>query len=583
MSKATPDVTVVVFSYNCAPYIGKTIESVLAQDGVSFELIVVDDKSTDNTVEVLEQYRGRPFFRYEVNPKNLGVVDNYNKSIDMGSGRYVVALGSDDILYPGHLKSLFDAMEACPRAALAYTQCNWIDENDALIRHAVHPGHTPQSYCGGRDEIVDLLRFDNYITPSSVMLRRSIFDRIRLLSGGLCMPDRLAGDWELWMRIARVAPDFIFLRQATVGYRIHQGQISKNFYSSERPLAEHTEFLELYLRDEQVRPRMRHSAEGIWRLYRQRMQPYAPEVVEKYRARAEAIHKALFAEEAAGGANVDTTEDESLAARIYQIFYSEESHKGLDGGFIPLDNTGQRPDWYEFWPMRSFLLNNALQESAFYGFLSPKFREKTGLDATQVHAFMETVDASADVVTLSPFFDAGALFDNVFKQGANEHPDIWPVFVECAAMVAPGVNLDTLLMDSTNSVFCNYFLAKPRFWRHWLERAERLFILAEQNKSDLARALNAPTRHNNADNTPVKVFVIERLVSLILATEPQWQVRNFNPMPLPFAYPRTDKVKPGLALLDALKIAARQTGRSEFVQAYGGMRAQVIQQLNSAG
>lgn len=578
-----PTVTVVVISYNNAHFIAQTIESILAQTGVSFELLVFDDNSTDDTAAILETYCDRPNFHYEVNAENLGAIGNFNKSVERGRGRYVVTLGSDDIMYPGHLHSLVSAMESHPEVALAYTQCNWINEEGGLIKRAVHPGHAPESYAGNRDEVIDLLRYDNYITPSGVMLRRSIFDQIRLPSGGLTIPDMLAGDWELWIRIARNAPNFIFLNQASVGYRIHSAQISKDFYDSDRPLSDHTEILELNLTYPAVRQRMRMAAGDIWRLYRHRMASYPAETVEKYRERAETIHRALFAEEEAFLSSHDVKAGGGCEVNIHQIFYSKETRQGLDGGFIPLDNTGQRPDWYEYWPMRSFLLNNVLQENAFYGFLSPKFRDKTGLDARQVHAFMDTVEPSVDVVTLSPFFDAVALFDNVFKQGANEHRDIWPIFIECAAIVAPGVDLDTLLMDSTNSVFCNYFLAKPRFWRHWLERAERLFALAEQNSCDLARALNAPTRHNNADTTPVKVFVIERLVSLLLATEPQWRVSNLNSMSLPFAYPGADRVKPGLAILDALKMAAKQTGYAEYRQVYASMRMQVIQQLNNPG
>ena len=270
-------------------------------------------------------------------------------------------------------------------------------------------------------------------------------------------------------------------------------------------------------------------------------------------------------------------------ANIYQIFYSEPTKAGLDRGFLPLDNSGQRPDWYEYWAMRSFLLQQPLNDDDFYGFLSPKFKQKTGLDAASVQAFLGTLDPSVDVISLSPFFDAGALFDNVFKQGANEHPNIWPIFVECAALAAPGVALDALLMDSSNTVFCNYFLAKPRFWRHWLERAERIFAVAERNDSDLARALNAPTQHNNTDTTPVKVFFMERLVSLLLASEPGWRCASINAMPLPLAYPGANNVKPGLAILDALKMAASRTGRPEYVEVYNSMRTQVIQQLNNRG
>jgi glycosyltransferase involved in cell wall biosynthesis len=289
-----PVITVAVMSYNNARFIGQTIESILEQTGVAFETIVFDDRSSDDTLAVLESFRDRPGFSYVVNEKNLGVTGNYNRCVESGEGRYVVVLGSDDVIYPGHLQSLSAALDLHADAPLAFTQCNWINEHGELIRYAEHPGHPPHSYFGERDEVVDLLRFDNYITPSAVMLRRSVFDQVRLPSGELHRPDLLAGDWELWTRIARYAPGFVFLHQATVGYRVHAGQISNSFYSSERPLAEHTEILEMNLADPAVRERMRASAQAIWNLYLQRASNYPDHVQQKYLDRAKAAHAALF-------------------------------------------------------------------------------------------------------------------------------------------------------------------------------------------------------------------------------------------------------------------------------------------------
>lgn len=289
-----PDVTVAIMSYNNAAFIGKTVESALAQTGISFEVIVFDDRSSDDSVAVLERYTADPRFRYEINPKNLGMMGNYNRCVDSGSGRYVVVLGSDDMMYAGHLSSLFAALELHPEAPLAYTRCDWIDENGSLVRQAVHPGLMPHSYFGHRDEVVDLLIHDNYITPSAVMLRRSILDKVRLPDGNVHAPDMVAGDWELWTRIARAAPDFVFLHQATLGYRIHGGQISQSFYKSDKPLAEHTRILELNLADPAARQRMRKAATPIWEHYRRRQAAYSPEVLTNYDDRAKAIEEALY-------------------------------------------------------------------------------------------------------------------------------------------------------------------------------------------------------------------------------------------------------------------------------------------------
>ncbi|MGN5595875.1 glycosyltransferase [Stutzerimonas nitrititolerans] len=293
-AKYDVDVTVAVMSYNNGPYLAQTIESVLAQEGVSLELLVFDDRSSDDSVEILTRYVGDSRFSFQVNPANLGMAGNYNRCVQSGSGRYVVVLGSDDILYPGHLSSLVQAMDASPKAALGYTQCNWIDEHGNLIRYADHPGHRRQSYSGGRDEVIDLLTFDSYITPSASILRRSALLYVTLPEGGIHRHDMLAGDWELWIRLARTFPDFVFLRQPSVGYRVHSGQISNSFYGTERPLREHTEILEMNLEHPATRRRMIAKGEAIWSLYQNRVHAYPLETRASYQARIDAIHAALM-------------------------------------------------------------------------------------------------------------------------------------------------------------------------------------------------------------------------------------------------------------------------------------------------
>jgi len=68
-----------------------------------------------------------------------------------------------------------------------------------------------------------------------------------------------------------------------------------------------------------------------------------------------------------------------MAIHIYQIYYDQATYQALDPGFIPLDNSKtERPDWFEFWPIRKFLKENPLQADSWYGFLLPKFAGKNG-------------------------------------------------------------------------------------------------------------------------------------------------------------------------------------------------------------
>src|SRR5205809_8066167 len=88
--------------------------------------------------------------------------------------------------------------------------------------------------------------------------------------------------------------------------------------------------------------------------------------------------------------------------RAFQIFYSEATRAGRDPDFEPLDNlSNERPDWYEYWPMRTFFARQDLDEDTFYGFFSPRFFGKTRLTGRQVREFAVQA-GEADIVSFSP-------------------------------------------------------------------------------------------------------------------------------------------------------------------------------------
>src|SRR5476651_1115714 len=100
---------------------------------------------------------------------------------------------------------------------------------------------------------------------------------------------------------------------------------------------------------------------------------------------------------------------------IYQILNHYTPRKDLDPGFDVLDNSAnERPDWFEYWPIRKFLLHEVLDENAFYGFLSPKFKHKTNLSAAMVREFIGATDPATEVILFSPSIHNSAYFLNVF-------------------------------------------------------------------------------------------------------------------------------------------------------------------------
>lgn len=269
---------------------------------------------------------------------------------------------------------------------------------------------------------------------------------------------------------------------------------------------------------------------------------------------------------------------------IHQIFYSPQTRAMLDPGFIALDNTGQRADWYEYAAIRRFLLSHPLAPDTRYGFLSPKFRQKTGLTSSQVNAFLASTPDDVDVVTFSPYFSNAAFFKNVFEQAEYWHPGIMHTIGDAVAMVAPGMSANTLthglLMSSVQTVYCNYFVAKPRFWRRWFELCEVIFRCAESGNGELAQRLNATTQY--VPPTPAKIFVIERIVSLLLSLEPSnWKVRSYNPIDMPADNNLLGgKFRGDMVTLDALKQAAMSTGLKDYFAKYIELRGEMIERLN---
>lgn len=279
-------------------------------------------------------------------------------------------------------------------------------------------------------------------------------------------------------------------------------------------------------------------------------------------------------------------------SEIYQIYYSADSRAKLDPGFIPLDNlANERPDWREYWPIRRFLLARALEADTFYGFFSAKFGLKTGLDAARVHGLVDRHGTDADVVAFSPFFHHAALFLNVIEQAVTCHgfPD---TFRQCAALIAPQFTPEKSVMTSLDTIYSNFFVARREFWGEWLRQAERLFELAEDGSTPLGQALNAivpyvlsktnvgnPQRQGAAAQTlqsvpgvPAKVFVIERLASLLLWSNPRWRVRSVNPESLSPA----SSTSPDLLVLDALKIAYTRSGAEPYLETFLKLRPGMV-------
>ena len=260
--------------------------------------------------------------------------------------------------------------------------------------------------------------------------------------------------------------------------------------------------------------------------------------------------------------------------KIFQIFYDDASRQQLDPAFIALDNSGSaRPDWFEYWPIRQTLLNSTFDDEEYLGFFSPRFYEKTRMLGTEV---IERVSNSkCEVINFSPFLNESALHPNSFYQADGSHPGCLKISQEYLDQAGIGIDLRQLIQDQTRTIFSNYFVARYRFWKKWMVLADQLFQTCEARDVPLAEKLNGGTLHRGKRSYQMKIFIMERIVSLALELE------NMN------AETAIDHAKAStygtghifnnFLVMDALKGQYLKTRSTYFLGIYLNMRKEVVQ------
>lgn len=233
-----PSISVVIPSYNCARYLGATLDSVLAQNYPNVELIVIDDGSTDATPEVAERYRGRIVYQ---RVKNGGLAAARNAGMRLAKGEYIAWLDADDLSEPGRLALQSAYLQAHPEVVAVGTSFSAFDDSGIFdANYAAHyygqvrshglgglfqtkapfasDGQRCDAYSG---DVWERLLFGNFIHPPTLMLRRSARERVGWLRNGI----RYAEDWDYILRLAETG-QLAVLDLPLLRYRCHAGQMS---------------------------------------------------------------------------------------------------------------------------------------------------------------------------------------------------------------------------------------------------------------------------------------------------------------------------------------------------------------------
>ena len=203
-------VSVLMTVYNREEYLAEAIQSVLNSTFTDFELIIVDDRSKDRSVEIAAGFRDRdPRIQLHVNPRNLGDYGNRMQAASLARGTYLKYVDSDDVIYPHGIKVMVRNMERHPEAALAIAHS--LPEEDRpypvlLTPEESYRRHFLQRGCFG-------------CGPGGAIIRRDVFESL----GGFRPEWGVLADLEFWQRVAAQHP--ILLQQpALIWWRKHEGQ-----------------------------------------------------------------------------------------------------------------------------------------------------------------------------------------------------------------------------------------------------------------------------------------------------------------------------------------------------------------------
>jgi len=194
-----PTLSVLMPNYNHGKYIGEALESILNQSHRPMEVIVLDDASTDNSLEIIQRFvKKDPIVKLVQNEKNMGVIYSANRLRNLARGDYVFGTSADDKVLPGFFEKSMNLLRKYPHAGLCCTDsANLDDATGAIIKKSMNIVHRPQ-YFSSR-VMAELSRK----TPFYISYHTSIMKRDALLEVGGFIPElEWHGDWLAWCTIA---------------------------------------------------------------------------------------------------------------------------------------------------------------------------------------------------------------------------------------------------------------------------------------------------------------------------------------------------------------------------------------------
>lgn len=216
----TPFISVVLPVYNGEKYLRESIDSVLAQENASFELIIWDDCATDSSARIIDSYRDARIRRF-ANEVNLGLFKTLNRAIGESKGGWIRLWSQDDRMMPNCLAAEIEFIKRQPAVGMIYCAVDVIDHNGLLTLPApkyLTPEVVPP------DLATQIMFFHGSIAGNiaNVTIKKSVLDEVGWFREDMW----ISGDFEMWVRISENYP-LGYLGEPLIKLRDHQDQFSR--------------------------------------------------------------------------------------------------------------------------------------------------------------------------------------------------------------------------------------------------------------------------------------------------------------------------------------------------------------------
>lgn len=215
--KSAPIITVLMPVYNCELYIKDAVDSILCQSYSNFEFLIIDDASSDETVNIIKLYNDPRIQLFE-KLLNTGYTDSLNQGLLLAKGKYIARMDGDDICVPTRFEKQVAFLDANPDISVCGTWFNIIG-SDAVKK-------LPENH----ESIKLALLRKNCIAHPSVMIRKQVLDKFDIVYDVSKEP---AEDYDLWVRLLSLGK-LHNLQEALLNYRMHDTQVSHKRHEEQK-------------------------------------------------------------------------------------------------------------------------------------------------------------------------------------------------------------------------------------------------------------------------------------------------------------------------------------------------------------